>query len=38
MPLYFVSREEMAWYLGLFFAAASLLLVLWKWFATRRAS
>jgi len=36
MPLYFVSREEMAWYLGLLLAATSLLLVLWKWFSARR--
>ena len=36
MPLYFVSREEMAWYLGLFFAAASLVLIIWRFFTARR--
>jgi|SRR3989344_8659388 len=36
MPLYFVSREEMAWYLGLFFAAASLVLIIYKTLAARR--
>lgn len=36
MPIFFVSREEIAWYLGILFAAISLVLILWKYFAARR--
>ncbi len=49
MPLFFVSREEVSWYLGVLFAALSLLLILCralrsvmtekgKWFSSRRKS
>jgi len=36
MPLYFISREEVAWYLGILFATLSLLLITWKFIALRR--
>ncbi len=36
MPIFFVSREEISWYLGVLFALISLVLILWKWFTSRR--
>lgn len=36
MPIFFISREEIASYTGILFAAASLLLILWKWLSSHR--
>lgn len=36
MPLFFISREEVSWYLGALFAVISLILIIWKYFSARR--
>lgn len=35
MPLFFVSREEMAFATGILFTAVSLILIAWKYFSFR---
>jgi len=37
MPLYFISREEVAWYLGILFALISLILIIWKQYGYRKS-
>lgn len=36
MPIFFISREEIAWYLGILFSIISLVLIIWKWFFAHR--
>src|SRR3989344_2082165 len=36
MPIFFVSREDMAWATGGLFAVISLVLILWRYFSARR--
>lgn len=35
MPIFFVSREEVSWYLGILFSTISLILIIWKWWKSR---
>lgn len=37
MPLFFISREEISWYLGILFSIISLILVIYKYFSLRRS-
>lgn len=38
MPLFFISREEVSWYLGIAFSAVSLILIIYKYFSLRRTN
>lgn len=37
MPIFFVSREDMAWATGGLFAVVSLILIIWRYFTARRS-